>query len=164
MANLLALDQSSRVSGWAVFEDKTLIDSGTFGFKDANIGQRLIKIRNKVLELVESYAIDEVLFEDIQLQSQAGSNVQTFKILAEVFGVIYEALEEHEIPNSAVLSSVWKAKLGIKGKRREEQKRNAQKFVEDTYGIKASQDESDAICIGTYKIRENIMEDGYNWE
>lgn len=38
MANLLALDQSSRASGWAVFEDKTLIDSGTFGFKDANIG------------------------------------------------------------------------------------------------------------------------------
>ena len=160
MANLLALDQASRTSGWAVFEDDSLVESGTFTFTDSNIGKRLVKIKNKVLQLVEDYNIDEVIFEDIQLQASVGNNVQTFKALAEVFGVIYESLEERNIPNSAVLAKVWKSKLGIKGQKREEQKKNAQKFVEEKYGIKVSQDESDAICIGTYKTQ---IVSGYDW-
>lgn len=158
MANLLALDQSSRTSGWAVFEDGGLVESGIFTFTDSNIGQRLVKIRNKVLQLIEDYNIDEVIFEDIQMQ---GGNVTTFKALAEVFGVLNEVLEERNIPNSAVLAAVWKSKLGIKGAHREEQKRNAQKFVENKYGLKVSQDESDAICIGTYKSQ---LQEDFNWD
>lgn len=157
VANILALDQASRTSGWAVFEDGALSESGTFTFSDQNIGQRLVKIKNKVLQLVEDYDIDEVIFEDIQMQ---GGNVTTYKALAEVFGVLSEALEENNIPNSAVLAVTWKSKLGIKGTRRDEQKRNAQKFVQDTYGLKVSQDESDAICIGTYKIKND---DVFDW-
>ena len=117
-----------------------------------------MKIKNKVLQLIEDYNIDEVIFEDIQMQ---GGNVTTFKALAEVFGVLNEVLEEHNIPNSAVLAVVWKSKLGIKGARREEQKRNAQKFVENKYGLKVSQDESEAICIGTYKSQ---LQEDFNWD
>jgi hypothetical protein len=36
--NLLALDQSSRVTGWAVFHDKELVDSGTFTLTADDIG------------------------------------------------------------------------------------------------------------------------------
>lgn len=158
MANLLALDQASRTSGWAIFEDGALLESGTFTFSDQNIGQRLVKIKNKVLQLVNDYDIDEVIFEDIQMQ---GGNVTTYKALAEVFGVLSEALEENNIPNSAVLAVTWKSKLGIKGSRRDEQKRNAQKFVQDKYDLKVSQDESDAICIGTYKTQ---LQEDYNWD
>lgn len=160
MANLLALDQASRTSGWAVFDDESLVESGTFTFTDSNIGKRLVKIKNKVLELVDDYNIDEVIFEDIQLQASVGNNVQTFKALAEVFGVIYAALEERGIPNSAVFARTWKTKLGIKGQKRDEQKKNAQKFVKEKYGVDASQDESDAICIGTYKTQ---IVGGYDW-
>lgn len=49
-----------------------------------------------------------------------GNNVQTFKVLAEVFGVIYEHLTRLKISNSCVLASVWKNKLKIEGKRRPE--------------------------------------------
>ena len=157
MANILALDQASRISGWAVFKDQELINSGTFTFSDKNIGQRLIKIKNKVLELVKEYNIDEVIFEDIQMQN---NNVATFKVLAEVFGVIYETLEENNIPNSSVLAVVWKSKLGIKGAKREEQKKNAQEYVKNKYGLKVSQDESDAICIGTYKTQ---LKEDFDW-
>jgi hypothetical protein len=46
-------------------------------------------------------------------------------VLAEVFGVIYELVTEMKLKNSAVLASSWKSTLGIKGKDRSEQKRNA---------------------------------------
>jgi hypothetical protein len=39
------------------------------------------------------------------------------------------------IPGSCVLASSWKSTLGIKGKTRPEQKRNAQNFVKTTYNV-----------------------------
>jgi hypothetical protein len=59
--------------------------------------------------------------EDIQLQE----NVQTFKALAEVFGVLYELFISKGLPVEAVLASSWKSTLGVKGKDRTAQKRNA---------------------------------------
>ena len=164
MTKILALDQSSRITGWAVFEDDKLIDSGKFTVSDDDIGIRLVKIRKKVLELISQFEIDKVYFEDIQLQGNVTNNVQTFKVLAEVFGVIYETLKEIDMPNETVLAGTWKSKLGIKGARRDEQKRNAQVYVQNTYGKKVSQDESDAICIGAYAVLNTPQtSDVFDW-
>lgn len=156
---LLALDQSSRTTGWAVFEGSKLLDSGTFTISGGDIGIRMVKIKLKILQLLDKYKINEVIFEDIQLQGESIKNIQTFKILAEVFGVLWETFEELNMKNSAVLSSVWKSSLGIKGEERSVQKKNAQIFVSKTYGKKVSEDESDAICIGTYKVRQTEVFD-----
>ena len=96
------------------------------------------------------------------MQGNVTNNVQTFKILAEVFGVLWETFEELGIKNSAVLSTVWKSALGIKGTQRAEQKRNAQQYVINTYGKKVTQDESDAICIGSHYIKLN--KSAFNWD
>lgn len=153
MANrLLSLDQSSRTSGYAIFENGQLIKYGKFTFDDTDIGIRLNKIRNKVKELIEEYEINEVIMEDIQLQASTGNNVSTFKMLAEVFGVIYELLTELGIKNSAVLATVWKSTLKIKGKNRVEQKRNAQAKIEEVFNLQPTQDEADAICIGLHHL------------
>lgn len=164
MRKLLALDQASRITGWAYFEDKELKEHGKFVADDDDIGERLYFIRDKVKELIDKYDINEVAFEDIQLQGNVTNNVQTFKILAEVFGIVYELVTELNIPHTAVLSGTWKSTLGIKGRTRPEQKRNAQAFVQQTYNIKATQDECDAICIGTHMIlNKNNIEPGFDW-
>ena len=90
------------------------------------------------------------------------NNVSTFKILAEVFGVIYELATELGLKTQAILAGTWKSTCGVKGKTRPEQKRNAQQFVIDTYNIKATQDECDAICIGYHVCKKNQSE--MNWE
>ena len=59
------------------------------------------------------------------------------------------------IPHEIIHSQTWKSGLDIKGRERATQKRNAQTFVMNTYGKKVSQDESDAICIGTHYIKSN---------
>lgn len=146
---LLALDQASRTSGFAVFEDDKLIKYGKFTFEDSDFGIRLMKIRNKVKSLIDEFSVDKVVFEDIQLQD----NVDTFKKLAEVFGVIFELVTELDIPHEAILASSWKSTLKIKGAKRPEQKKNAQLWVVENYNIKPTQDECDAICIGVHAIR-----------
>ena len=163
MANLLALDQSSRISGYAIFQEGKLIKWGKIVAEDNDIGLRLVKIRKEVENLIAAYDINEVVIEDIQLQGNVTNNVQTFKTLAEVFGVIYELVTELNIKNSAVLASSWKSTLGIKGRTRPEQKRNAQEFIQKTYNIKPTQDECDAICIGCHHLIHKVSNDSFDW-
>ena len=67
------------------------------------------------------------------MQGNVTNNVQTFKVLSEVFGVILETVRELNIDYDIVPSVTWKSTLGIKGRTRPEQKRNAQQYVLDTY-------------------------------
>lgn len=162
---LLALDQSSRTTGYAIFEDGKLIHHGAFTVTSDSIKDRLFKIRTKVLNIIQQYEITEVVMEDIQLQGNVVNNVQTFKTLAEVFGVISELLVELKLPQTAVLSTSWKSTLGIKGRISPEQKRNAQKWVVSEYGISPTQDECDAICLGVHYLRKKPVSDpaGFDW-
>lgn len=150
---ILALDQATRVSGYAIFDSGKLIDCGKIITEDEDLGKRLVVIRQQIINLIEKYNIEMIAFEDIQLQGQT-NNVATYKSLAEVFGVVHELSTELKIPYEIVHSQTWKSALGIKGRDRATQKKNAQAFVSETYGKKVSQDESDAICIGTYTVKE----------
>ena len=154
MSNILALDQASRTSGWSVFQDEQLIASGTFTFDDDDFSLRLVKIRKKVISLIEQYNINKILLEDIQLQGQT-NNVETYRKLAEVRGVLSELAREMNIPHEIIHSQTWKSTLNIKGRDRTTQKRNAQLFVEAAYGKKVSQDCADAICLGTAYIKRS---------
>lgn len=155
MSRLLALDQASKVTGWAIFEDGELKSYGKISLDDPNTDIRLVQLRQSIQTLVADYNIDEVIFEDIQQQNNVANNVQTFKVLAEVYGVVSELLQELQIPHSTVLAASWKSTLGIKGRTRAEQKKNAQVYVEQNYGIHVIQDIADAVCIGTHHIKKN---------
>lgn len=168
MSRLLALDQASKVTGWAIFEDGKLKSYGKISLDDPNTDIRLVQLRQGIQTLVTDYNIDEVIFEDIQQQNNVANdvqtfkeqnnvanNVQTFKVLAEVYGVVSELLQEIQIPHSTVLAASWKSTLGIKGRTRAEQKKNAQLYVEQNYGIHVIQDIADAVCIGTHHIKKN---------
>lgn len=155
MSRLLALDQASKVTGWAIFEDGELKSYGKISLDDPNTDIRLVQLRQGIQTLVADYNIDEVIFEDIQQQNNVANNVQTFKVLAEVYGVVSELLQELQIPHSTVLAASWKSTLDIKGRTRAEQKKNAQLYVEQNYGIHVIQDIADAVCIGTHHIKKN---------
>lgn len=167
MSNLLAIDQASVTSGYAVFKDDELVDYGKFTFNDDVIAERLVKIRAKVQELIKEHDINEVAFEDIQMQGNVANNVQTFKILSEVFGVVSETLQEMKMKYTVVMAGTWKSTLGIKGRTRPEQKKNAQEYVLNTYGVKAIQDVCDAICIGSHVLKRpgvgTTVSDGFDW-
>ena len=158
---LLALDQASNVTGWAIFDDENLEQYGKIDVsKYYDLGERLHILREEVEHIIDDEHIDIVVLEDIYMDGQRVNNVQTFKVLAEVFGVLYELCVGMQIPVDAVLAGTWKSTLGIKGKTRTEQKRAAQAWVVDTYGKKPTQDECDAICIGAHTVRTSGMEWG----
>ena len=105
MARLLALDQASVITGYAIFEDEKLLKYGKIELKDEEIGPRLVNLRNQIQTLIKDNNITYVAFEDIQMQASVGNNVKTFKVLANVYGVILELCEELKLKYDIVSSN-----------------------------------------------------------
>ena len=164
MANILALDQSSHTTGYAVFKDGSPVKISHFDAKGSDLGDRLEYIRNKIIQLVEEYEIDEVIFEDIQLQDVNGSRetgIKTFKMLAEVFGVVHELVNELDVSYAIVPPIVWKATFKIAGKGRTQEKKMAQTYIKATLGLDCTEDEADAACIGLHYLKKQEKE--FDW-
>ena len=130
----------------------------TFSLKELN---KFIKTSNKVLQLIEDYNIDEVIFEDIQLQKfgtisgQENEGVITFKKLAALQGVLKNYCFETGIVYKIVPPATWRAHSEIKGKQRTDKKKNAQLKVKKLYDISVTQDEADAILIGAWAVHDH---------
>ena len=98
------------------------------------------------------------------MQDIAGSKevgIKTFKMLAEVFGVVHELVNELQIDYYIVPPIVWKATIKIAGKGRTAEKKLAQKWVVDNYGLKCTEDEADAACLGTHVIKKE--NENFDW-
>lgn len=161
MPNILALDQSSHTTGYSVFENDKPIKIGHFDCRGTDLGPRLVQFREEIIKLINEYDIGQVVFENIQLQNNVPNNVKTYKALAEIIGVLQELLEEQKIPYEIVEPTVWKATFKIAGKGREREKKLAQDYILNTYGVKCSEDEADSACIGTHYITKKNSE--YDW-
>lgn len=165
VSNLLALDQASYTTGYSVFKDGQPIVISHFTVLGDDLGKRLEQIRQNIIDLINKYDIDEVVFEDIQLQDMEGGKevgIKTFKILAEVFGVVHELLTELQMDYTIVPPVVWKATFKIAGKGRTKEKKMAQEYVFKTYGLRCTEDEADATCIGAHVIKKQESE--FNWD
>lgn len=159
---ILALDQASHITGYAIFNDTNLVTYGHINQNEQDIGKRLKGLRKRIVELIDQYEINEVAFEDIQLQGNVANNITTFKTLAEVFGVVQELCAELELKYTIVHSQTWKSTLHIGGKTRAEQKKQSQLYAQTMYDILPTPDEADAICIGAHILKN--ANKNLNWD
>ena len=148
---LLALDQASRVTGVAIFDDDKLVKYGTFEIKsNQELGKRLTQFLENLDKLYAAYHFDAVAYEDIQLQM---GNVETYRRLAYIQAMILFWCEKHEKNLYCLSPSHWrkilKDKYGMSwGRKRAEQKQTAIDFIQEHYKKEENSDTADAICIG----------------
>ena len=148
---ILALDQASRVTGVAIFDDDKLVKYGTFEIKsNQELGKRLTQFLENLDKLYTAYRFDAVAYEDIQLQM---GNVETYKKLAYIQAMILFWCEKHEKNLYCLSPSHWrkilKDKYGMSwGRKRAEQKQTAIDFIQKYYKKEVDSDTADAICIG----------------
>lgn len=158
----LALDQATHYTGWAVYDNKTLIKYGTYKCGDTTFISRAVQLKNWLHNMLVIWKPDQVILEDIQLQEKKEKrdwnfddgnmvlNVDTFKILAQLQGILECLLYELKYEYAYVYPSVWRKSCKISGKYRDERKKSAQLRVQEWFDIKVTNDEADAICIGYY--------------
>lgn len=156
MLRTLAIDQSSRMTGYAIFDNKNLVTFGHFSIPaNKALGQRLESFYIHLKNLIDVYNIEEVYFEGIQHQG----NVETYKKLAMIQGMIYYCTQVLKIPCKELAPSHWRSIIKEKykinfGRARAEQKATAKKFVKDHLQKEATEDECDAICLGLAALYE----------
>ena len=152
---ILALDQASITSGWAVFDGGELIKFGQWTSEGKYSTERIAKTKFWVANMIQIWKPDLVIFEDIQLQRfDGGEQVLVFKKLAHLQGVLKNYCYENGYPYKVVPAATWRASSKIKGKTRNDKKKNAQIVVKMLYDVNVSQDEADAILIGCWAVQD----------
>ena len=145
---LLALDQATRITGWAFFSDGKLLRFGAFETDLENEIKRDIEVKNWLINAIENWKIDLVALEGIQYEEKHG--VSTFATLARLQGILMCVLTELEIPYKICHNGVWRNYCGVKGKTRSDKKKSMQLRVKEWYDVSVSDDCADAIGIGYY--------------
>lgn len=106
--NILAIDQA-RTGAWSVFEyeSKKLIGYGTFSFdsKKYTYAKTVLHIEELIDIVIRAYDISAVFIEDINLRM----NVQSFKRLAQLQGVLVNLFERNEYLYGYIAPSQWQS-------------------------------------------------------
>jgi Holliday junction resolvasome RuvABC endonuclease subunit len=148
---LICFDQSTAIVGWSIFDDKVLVDYGLQNFKKfKSSDQKVSEIKKWMTDTIVEKKAEVFAIEDIQFQGM----ITAYRSLAELIGVIKSHFYDNDYAYIIVKNGEWKKYCEIKGRKRAEQKANAQKFVKNKYNIDVAEDVCDAICIGEYVVNK----------
>ncbi len=149
MIKVLSFDQSTRVSGWAYFEDGQYIESGVVDMSKSKLetDRRSFEMAKELWKIIKKYKPDHLIIEDTQQQN----NVKTVIILARLQGIVIGYAEAHGVKVHILLPSQWRAALsytqGPKVKR-QELKQQSLDYVKNNFGLELLEDECEALAEG----------------
>lgn len=162
---ILALDAATEVTGYSIYDDKKLVAYGTFTADySPEPAARINQVKHWLDQVCRDCKPNAIGIEGIQYQQQHG--VKTFQTLANLQGVLLDFCYEHRKDYSygVAASSTWRSTLGINNAdKRESAKQKAQSYVKLMFGISATQDEADAICIGKYFTTKFVEKRNLTW-
>lgn len=163
---ILALDLSTKSSGYSVFKDDKLIAHGVAASTKVNVYDRIEAITQKIEEVVKQYKPTKVIAEQPQ-PAFVKNNIDVYRKLTFVHGSICMMLHHYKLQMELCTSSHWRKNVGIKtgrGVHRSELKKLDIAKVEQLYGVKTSNDDiADAILIGLSYVKDQNL-DQLNWE
>lgn len=148
---ILALDASTKSTGWSYYEDGQLIEYGCLTASSRDVIERIDKITAQLYNILNQHEIDILILEEV-LPEKNKQN-KTYKALMWLQAAINFLLHENfpKVKIKYFLPSEWRSICNIvqgRGIEREEVKANDIAFVKKTFGISANDDICDAIGIG----------------
>lgn len=153
---IIALDAATNITGFAIFDDGELVSYGTYKTKPENPTEaRINEVKKWLQTAIDNWEPDFVGVEQIQLQffNKTQAQVELYRVLANLQGVIIDTLFEACIDHDLVYATQWRKYCNVgDGSGRENKKKQAQMKVKDWYKQDCTQDEADAICIGKYFV------------
>lgn len=156
---ILALDPSSKSTGYAVFTNEKLVDYGCITAGSANLFNRIDRMIEELEKIIQKYDFTHVYIEDVYPED-VRNNIQVYKALTYLQGFILHLLNKYDLKHTFFTSAEWRKKCGIHtgpGVKRESLKPLDIKFVQDQFGIKVNDDVADAISIGFAAIGGKII-------
>lgn len=146
---VVSMDQSTRVSGYAVFENGAYLCSGLVDLSKSKLetDERSFEMAKTLWKVLKKYKPAHLIIEETQQQS----NVKTVITLARLQGMIIGYAEAHGVKVHILQPSKWRAALhyaqGAKVKRAE-LKQQSIDYVQKNLGLDLPEDECEAIAEG----------------
>ena len=162
---ILSMDQSTRVSGYSLFEDGEYVCSGIVDMSKSTLKthERSFEMAKTLWKIIKKYNPEQLVIEDTQQQN----NVKTVITLARLQGMIIGYAEAHGVKVHILLPSQWRSAMnysqGPKVKR-QELKQQSIDYVKNMHGLNVSEDEAESICINhaAHKIY-NFVDDEWGF-
>jgi hypothetical protein len=155
---VLALDQATYITGFSIFDDKELIKYGTYQTQLPDTIARSNAVKVWLVNMLHNWQPDLVALENIQLQNESEGKrmmgVDVFQQLAWLQGILIECCFELGIAYTLCHTGVWRQECGVKGRTRSDRKSSMRLLAKQWYDVSVSEDEADAIGIGTYAVRQ----------
>lgn len=79
---ILALDASTKSTGWSIFENEKLIEYGCFTATSADLIKRIYKITEQIKLLLLNHQVDKIILEEVRTDGIYGANSKVWKALA----------------------------------------------------------------------------------
>lgn len=152
---IIALDQASKTTGFAIYDNNKLVKYGTFTTTADEDIDRFAMIKSWLLSMIANWKPDYIGLEGIQFQEEGSGQkmgITVFQTLARLQGVLMMVCHEQKIPFEICSTNTWRHSCGVKGKTRTDKKRSMQLLVKQWYDIKVTEDEADAIGIGYHLV------------
>ena len=172
--NILAIDASTRSSGWAYFQENDLIDYGCLKASSTDMINRIEKIINELNSVLQQHPVDKIVLEEVRPEeknSQGFSNIKTYKALMYLQAAI-NFLIHHKYNSIEIIykyPSEWRKECGIhtgRGIKREILKQESIDFAKSNYSLQENinDDIADAIGLGHSEVKSNFIKNELNWE
>ena len=150
--NILALDSSTKSTGWAFYENANLKSYGCITSSSTDLFKRIHKMVDGILTIVEQMGIEKIVMEEVI--PDHSKNTNTFRALMYLQALIH--IEMHDkypkVEIEMVYPSSWRSTCGIedgRSSKREQKKQKDIDFANRTYGLTLTNDDTaDAVCIG----------------
>lgn len=146
---VVSFDQSTRCSGYAVFEDGKYVASGVIDMNKSQLetDKRSFEMAKEIWKVIKKYNPQALVIENVQQQSSPSTVI----VLARLAGMIIGYAEAHNVHVHILLPSQWRKALGYSQGakvKRQELKKQSIDYVKNNLGLELSEDECEAICEG----------------
>ena len=160
MSKVMSVDQSTRVSGWSLFDCGEYVCSGVVDMSKSELEtpERSFEMAKAIWKLIKKNKPDYLIIEDVQNQG----STKTVITLARLQGLILGYAEAHGVQTHILAPTSWRRELnysqGPKVKRGE-LKQQSVDYVKNKYGFVKSEDENEAIALNDAARKKFDLDD-----
>ena len=168
----LAIDASTKSTGWAIFDGQELKDYGCITASSNNLFRRIHKMADEIEKIISNYNVKDIAIEDV-IPDDVRRNQNVYKALVYLQGFLADKFDAHGIKVTFYVASAWRKKCSIhtgRGITRQSLKPKDIEFVKNQFGINVNDDIADAICIGfahvggiVKKPQSIVTDDGFEF-
>jgi Holliday junction resolvasome RuvABC endonuclease subunit len=147
---ICCVDQSSHSTGITIMQTETqkIIYMDTYKDDNKEPFSRLYSMTKNVFEAFDKYNCELFTLENVY----ANGNMKAYNLLSQLQGMLIWNCEIRDVAFEIPLASQWRKSIGIKSKKRIDQKKEAVQFVNERYKLNLTDKQDDmaeSCCIAT---------------